>query len=98
MYSMKKSTTTSSSSSMYSINRSVSQQHVGPSSPGFGKWPPGSQNYSLKKSLSANSVVETGRGFKPSDMKDPSKREFLTNLTHRIWKVGVSVSVTNVTD
>lgn len=73
------------------MNRSVSTHKMGPTSPAPGFWPAGS-DYSLKKSFSTNSVIETGRGFKPSDIRDPSKREFLTNLTHRIWKVG-SVSL-----
>lgn len=42
-------------------------------------------------------VIETGRGFKPSDRQDPQKREFLTDLTKRVFKVGlVSFSISCV--
>lgn len=86
---MKKTST--SSSSAYTLNRSASSQHMGPSKSLHGFWPPNTGgNYSLKKCFSTNSVVETSRGFKPSDMRDPGKKEFLTHLTKRIWKVGVS--------
>ena len=40
----------------------------------------------LRKSHStANCVIISKRGFKPSDIRDPLKREFLTNLTQKIW-------------
>ncbi|KAJ9599368.1 hypothetical protein L9F63_010130, partial [Diploptera punctata] len=43
-------------------------------------------SHTLRKSHStANCVIVNKRGFKPSDIHDPLKREFLTNLTHKIW-------------
>lgn len=42
-------------------------------------------NNFLQKSASANSVIETKSGFKPSDRCDPRKREFLTSLSKKIW-------------
>lgn len=33
----------------------------------------------------ANAEIVKSRGFKPSDRKDPQKREFLVNLSKRIW-------------
>lgn len=32
-----------------------------------------------------NAEIVKSRGFKPSDRKDPQKREFLVNLSKRIW-------------
>lgn len=32
-----------------------------------------------------NAEIVKSRGYKPSDRKDPQKREFLVNLSKRIW-------------
>lgn len=49
---------------------------------------PGSQRgVPIQKSASASGIVESGRGFKPSDRYDLSKREFLTALSEKIWHV-----------
>lgn len=34
-----------------------------------------------------NSEIIKTRGYKPSDRKDPQKREFLVNLSKRIWRM-----------
>ncbi|XP_055923676.1 synaptopodin-2-like isoform X2 [Eupeodes corollae] len=40
----------------------------------------------IQKSQSMyNCVIEKERGFKPSDRHDPTKREFLTDLSKQIW-------------
>lgn len=78
MYSMKKN------NSAFAVNKSASSHHVLQNSNRF--WPP--HGKSIRKSFSTNSVIETKRGFKPSDVKDPNKKEFLTNLTQKIWKLG----------
>lgn len=78
MYSMKKT------NSMYAVNKSASSHQM--IQKGNACWPPHQQ--SIRKSFSTNSVIETKRGFKPSDVRDPNKREFLTNLTQKIWKLG----------
>ncbi|KAL4712530.1 hypothetical protein ACJJTC_007546 [Scirpophaga incertulas] len=41
----------------------------------------------VKSSSSVNSSLITKRGFKPSDMFDPQKREFLTNLSYKLFPV-----------
>ncbi|KAK9880848.1 hypothetical protein WA026_013173 [Henosepilachna vigintioctopunctata] len=46
-------------------------------------------NQGLQKSKTTSCVIETKRGFKPSDFKDPDKKEFLTNLTRRVFKIGM---------
>ncbi|KAK6633789.1 hypothetical protein RUM44_004396 [Polyplax serrata] len=52
---------------------------------------PGSQRgVPIQKSASASGIVESGRGFKPSDRYDLSKREFLTALSEKIWHVSSS--------
>ncbi|XP_053619086.1 uncharacterized protein LOC128680184 isoform X2 [Plodia interpunctella] len=38
-----------------------------------------------KSSSSVNSALITKRGFKPSDMFDPQKKEFLTNLSYKLF-------------
>ncbi|CAB3258706.1 unnamed protein product [Arctia plantaginis] len=38
-----------------------------------------------KSSSSVNSTLITKRGFKPSDMYDPQKKEFLTNLSYKLF-------------
>lgn len=35
--------------------------------------------------VNPNAEIVKSRGFKPSDRKDPQKREFLVNLSKRIW-------------
>ena len=52
-------------------------------------WPTPALQFGLKRSQSITDIVESQRGFKPSDRNDPSKREFLTNLTKRVFKVGL---------
>ncbi|XP_073959027.1 uncharacterized protein isoform X4 [Choristoneura fumiferana] len=39
----------------------------------------------VKSSSSVNSALVTKRGFKPSDMYDPQKKEFLTNLSYKLF-------------
>ncbi|KAL0809953.1 hypothetical protein ABMA28_010803 [Loxostege sticticalis] len=39
----------------------------------------------VKSSSSVNSALVTKRGFKPSDMFDPQKKEFLTNLSYKLF-------------
>lgn len=41
----------------------------------------------IKSSSSVNSSLITKRGFKPSDMFDPKKKEFLTNLSYKLFPV-----------
>ncbi|XP_063542907.1 uncharacterized protein LOC134751429 isoform X3 [Cydia strobilella] len=41
----------------------------------------------VNSSSSVNSALVTKRGFKPSDMYDPQKREFLTNLSYKLFPV-----------
>ncbi|XP_047519390.1 uncharacterized protein LOC125059152 isoform X4 [Pieris napi] len=39
----------------------------------------------VKSSSKVNSTLITKRGFKPSDMFDPQKKEFLTNLSYKLF-------------
>ncbi|XP_059047032.1 uncharacterized protein LOC131842502 isoform X2 [Achroia grisella] len=41
----------------------------------------------VKSSSSINSALVTKRGFKPSDMFDPQKKAFLTNLSYKLFPV-----------
>ncbi|XP_047519389.1 uncharacterized protein LOC125059152 isoform X3 [Pieris napi] len=41
----------------------------------------------VKSSSKVNSTLITKRGFKPSDMFDPQKKEFLTNLSYKLFPV-----------
>lgn len=41
----------------------------------------------VKSSSSVNSALVTKRGFKPSDMFDPQKKQFLTNLSYKLFPV-----------
>lgn len=41
----------------------------------------------VQSSSSVNSALVTKRGFKPSDMYDPRKKEFLTNLSYKLFPV-----------
>ncbi|XP_073959026.1 uncharacterized protein isoform X3 [Choristoneura fumiferana] len=43
----------------------------------------------VKSSSSVNSALVTKRGFKPSDMYDPQKKEFLTNLSYKLFPVSL---------
>ncbi|ENN81839.1 hypothetical protein YQE_01778, partial [Dendroctonus ponderosae] len=90
-----KSTQNSSSYSVskksYSVSKSSSSSKFLPSSTAStptGQWPskPFSQ---IQRSQSITEVIESNRGFKPSDTSDPSKRDFLTSLTKRVFKVGL---------
>lgn len=89
--STKTSRSSYSQNSGYSLNRSNSNTFI-PSTPTKPSWPSGKPNFGLKKSMSVTEVaevLETGRCFKPSDRQDPQKREFLTDLTKRVFKVGL---------
>ncbi|KAG7296857.1 hypothetical protein JYU34_019713 [Plutella xylostella] len=41
----------------------------------------------VHSSSSHNNALITNRGFKPSDMYDPQKKEFLTNLSYKLFPV-----------
>ena len=73
----------------YSITKSASSKFVPSSLPSTpsGSWPPRSF-LPLQKSQSTTEIIAT-RGFKPSDVNDPSKKAFLNNLTKRVFKVGL---------
>lgn len=73
----------------YSIEKSASSRYVPSSalSTPSAHWP--HSKFGLKKSQSITDVVESSRGLKPSDRKDPQKREFLQSLTQRVFKVGL---------
>ncbi|OWR52930.1 hypothetical protein KGM_213922 [Danaus plexippus plexippus] len=43
----------------------------------------------VTSSSSVNSSLITKRGFKPSDMFDPKKKEFLTNLSYKLFPVRI---------
>lgn len=90
-----KSTTNQNASSSYSVTKksysmSRSAANVPSSAPSTpsGQWTskPFGQ---LQKSQSITEVIESNRGFKPSDTSDPGKRDFLTSLTKRVFKVGL---------
>ena len=44
------------------------------------------QSTQRSSSLTSSSVIQTKRGFKPSDRFDPSKKTFLVDLSKQIWK------------
>ncbi|CAH0769358.1 unnamed protein product [Bemisia tabaci] len=48
-----------------------------------------SMQHPIKRS---NSEIICKRGFKPSDRKDPQKKEFLTSLSHKLWRVSLEAS------
>ena len=71
---------------MYSVNRSIStnqissmynRHHSFDYTQSFPKYPV------LQRS---NSVIVNKRGFKPSDRFDPVKKDFLLQLSKRIWQ------------
>lgn len=82
--------TTKTSTSSYSVNSAgyrLARSNSNVSTPAIA-----APNSGLQRSISSNEVnkvIETGRGFKPSDRQDPQKREFLTDLTKRVFKVGL---------
>lgn len=78
----------------YSIGKSASSKFVPSSAPSTPSsyWP--TSTFSLKKSQSITDLIESSPGLKPSDRKDPRKREFLQSLTKRVFKIGL-VSVSN---
>lgn len=80
-YSVKKT------SNVFAVNKSASSHQIVQGGNKTKCWPPHGLNQGLQKSFSTNCVIETKRGFKPSDIRDPNKKQFLTNLTHQIWKV-----------
>lgn len=73
----------------YSIGKSASSKFIPSSAPTTPSsyWP--SSKFNLQKSQSITDVVESSRGFKPSDRRDPHKNEFLQSLTQRVFKVGL---------
>lgn len=86
------SSTTSSYSmtkKSYNVTKSSSSRIIPSSVPSTptSSWPPNVQQ--LRKSQSISDVIESERGFKPSDRKDPNKRAFLNNLTQRVFKVNL---------
>lgn len=84
-----KSTTTTSTAGSFTIR---SGHGLNRSSSGLFPAPAPATGYGLRRSASGGEVtevIETGRGFRPSDRKDPHKREFLTDLTKRVFKVGL---------
>lgn len=97
--STKTSTSSYSVNSGYGLARSNSNVFA-PSTPSTPSWPSAKPPFGLQRSMSSAGVaqvIETGRGFKPSDRRDPQKCEFLTDLTKRVFKVGlVSFSVKDV--
>lgn len=59
----------------------------------------------VQQSSSTNSSLITNRGFKPSDMFDPQKKEFLTNLSYKLfpvswvsWQVSIFFTVSKAND
>lgn len=82
------SSTYSVTKKSYSFTKSASSskfpQSSTPSTPS-GNWPP----RQLKRSQSITELIESNRCFKPSDTTDPGKKAFLTNLTQRVFKVGL---------
>lgn len=81
MYSMNKKTS-------YNLSRSASTKFIPSSAPSTPSWPKPASSFLLQKSHSITDV-ETQRGFKPSDCKDPQKKAFLKNLTQKVFKVGL---------
>lgn len=88
IYKLSTTTTSKTSSSSYSISKSSSSRYLS-SAPGTPNlWPSPALDFGLRKTHSATNVVESQRGFKPSDTKNPHKREFLQSLTQKVFKVG----------
>nr|CAH7748718.1 unnamed protein product [Callosobruchus chinensis] len=73
---------TSTSEQQYSSSYSETKSYYTTSK----NWPP--DKYGGCGDSVADSI-ESSRGFKPSDVNDPHKREFLTSLTQKVFKVGV---------
>lgn len=74
----------------YSLTKSATTRFMPssvPSTPIASGWPQPNSNFLLQKSFSSTNV-ESERGFKPSDRRDPQKNEFLKSLTRRVFKVG----------
>lgn len=70
---------------MYSMQRSYSSQHSLYNSNSNNRFNTNNNNGYLQRSSSTNNcVILNKRGFKPSDKKDPSKREFLSSLSKKI--------------
>lgn len=69
----------------YSVTKSSSSRCIPSSLPSTPLGP--GRPFALQKSQSITDSSE--RCFKPSDSKDPHKRAFLTNLTQRVFKVGL---------
>lgn len=79
------SSTYSVTKKSYSFTKSSSSSKFAQPSTTGGNWPP----RQLKRSQSITEVIESNRCFKPSDATDPGKKAFLTNLTQRVFKVGL---------
>ncbi|PSN50456.1 hypothetical protein C0J52_04967 [Blattella germanica] len=56
-----------------------------------------SSNVLRKSHSTSNCVIVSKRGFKPSDRYDPHKKEFLTNLTQKMWRLSLVRGVQNAT-
>lgn len=68
---------------MYSMQRSYSSQYNNKTS--NNRFNTNNNNGYLQRSSSTNNcTIHNKSGFKPSDKKDPSKREFLANLSKKI--------------
>lgn len=70
---------------MYSAHRSFSTNHI---SSMYNRQPfdynhSNARHPNLQRS---NSVIVSKRGFKPSDRFDPAKKEFLLQLSKKIWQ------------
>lgn len=77
------SSTYSVTKKSYSFTKSASSSKF-PQTPS-GNWDP----RQLKRSQSITELLESNRCFKPSDTTDPGKKAFLTNLTKKVFKVGL---------
>lgn len=86
------SSTTSTSYSRtrksYNVTKCSSTRYVPSSVPSTptSSWPP-KIPHQLRKSQSISDVIDSQRGLKPSDIKDPNKRAFLNSLTQQVFKV-----------
>lgn len=70
---------------MYSYQRSISTNQIS----NFNNYSPFDYRQSNAKYPNlqrSNSVIVNKRGFKPSDRFDPAKKEFLLQLSKKIWQ------------
>lgn len=69
---------------MYSYQRSISTNQI---SSMHNRQPFDYQSNARYPNLQrSNSVIVSKRGFKPSDRFDPAKKEFLLQLSKKIWQ------------